>query len=342
MSLMSRLLSRLGAISVQTGALPLFSWSLVSQSSSPSSPSPKELPYAATFGSEPSQDLRHFVSSSCSAGKKVFFMGEHHQQPRVLAAQMTMLDELVLRAKESTRPVVMVMEQFNVLQQGMLDKFCTLPAEPPTDAGEDAREAAGGLLDDYAKDGGEGFDLTHYMPLLLQARETGVRVIGGFPPRAWAGVVYREGVDMLKEREREQLGKIGFSRWDDINVSPEHAAYLRSLMSGEAPFLAEGGQPQKPIHTAQAFKDAMFAHVIDQQVQQHNDDVCVFVVTGSGHCEYGFGTPERITNFSRDQMAILVCKSNEESTIWQGENWGAEAKEDDRVIADAVFCYNQV
>lgn len=341
MSLMSRLISRLGAISVQTGALPLFSWSLVSPSSPPSTALPKEVPYASTFETAPSQDLRHFISSNCK-GRKVFFVGEHHQQPRVLAAQMTMLDELVIRAKESTKRVVMVMEQFNVLQHEMLDKFCITPSEPPSEGNEDAREAAGQLLEDYANDGGEGFDLTHYMPLLLQAREAGVKVVGGFPPRAWAGVIYREGVDVLKEREREQLARLEFERWDDLKCSPEHAAYLSSLMSGEAPALAEEGRPQKPIHTAQAFKDAMLAHVIDQQLEQHNDDVLVFVVTGSGHCEYGFGAPERLRSVKRAQTALLVCKSNEESTIWQGEDWGSEAKQDDRVIADVVFCYDQV
>jgi len=258
---------------------------------------------------------------------------------------MTMLDELVMQAKESTRPVVMVMEQFNALQQGMLDKFCTLANSPPSEEGDpSAREAAGELLEDYADDGGEGFDLTHYMPLLLQAREAGVKVVGGFPPRAWAGVVYREGVDVLQSREKEKLAHLEFERWDDLKCSAEHAAYLRSLMSGEAPALAlvEPGQPQKPIHTAQAFKDAMLAHVVDQKLKQHDGDVLVYVVTGSGHCEYGFGAPERLHSVKRDQTAILVCKSNEESTIWQGEDWDSEAKEDDRVIADAVFCYDQV
>lgn len=342
MSLMSRLMSRLGAISVQTGALPLFSWSLVSQSPEPSTPPPKEVLYASTFASAPRSDLRHFVSSSVAKGKKVFFMGEHHQQPRVLAAQMTMLDQLVIQAKESTTPVVMVMEQFNLLQQAILHKFCTLPNSAPSEGNPDAREAARELLEDYASDGGEGFDLTHYMPLLLQARESGVKVIGGFPPRAWAGIVYKEGVDALKSREAEKLANLEFERWDDLQCSLEHAAYLRSLMSGEAPTLTETGQPQKSIHTAQAFKDALLAHVVDRQLEQHDGDVLVYVVTGSGHCEYGFGAPERLRSVKRDQTAILVCKSNEESTIWQGEGWDSEAKEDDRVVADAVFCYDQV
>jgi uncharacterized iron-regulated protein len=337
MLLMSRIISRLGAISIKTGALPLFSWSLVSRNAEVSSA--KEAAYTEVVAKSDSQDLRHLVSTHVDQGRKVFFMGEHHEQPRVLAAQLTMLDELVRQAGVRKKPVILVAEQFNVLQHAMLDQFCTVPEQPSE---EDEIEAASKLLDDYTEDAGEGFDLTHYMPLLLCARSAGVRLVGGFPPRAWARIVAKEGVDALKEQKAEELRALEFDRFEDLHVSPEHAAYLRSLMSGEAPALAERGVPPRPIHTAQAFKDAMLALTIDKVLAEHGGNAIVFVLTGSGHCEYGFGGPERLRKVNRDEMSILVCKSNQESTIWQGDGWGDEATANDRVVADAVFCYDQV
>jgi len=333
--------SRLGAIGVKTGpALPWFSWSLASADHEPKPPQEVSFPEAIADVEE--QDLRHFISTHVREGRKVFFMGEHHQQPRVLAAQLTILDELAKHAEEAKKPVILVAEQFNVLQRTMLEKFCAIPEKP--EEGND-REAAAQLMEDYAEDAGEGFDLSHYMPLLLLARTLRVAVVGGFPPRAWAGIVYREGVDTLKEQKQEELETIGFRRWADLKCSSQHAAYLKSLMSGDAPVLPAGDteeQPQKAIHTAQAFKDAMLAFTIDEQLRKAPDGAVILVVTGSGHCEYGYGGPERLQKVDRKDTSILVCKSNQESTVWQGEGWGRDTHDDeDRIIADAVFCYDQ-
>jgi len=341
MSLMSRsFVSRLGAIGVKTGpALPWFSWSLASTDHEAKPPQEVSFPEATADVEE--QDLRHFISSHVREGRKVFFMGEHHQQPRVLAAQLTILDELAKHAEESKKPVILVAEQFNILQRTMLQKFCTV-SEQPEEGGD--RKAAAQLMEDYAEDAGEGFDLSHYMPLLLLARTLKVSIVGGFPPRAWAGIVYKEGVDALKSEKRRELETLGFDRWNDFKCSPQHATYLRLLMSGDAPILPAGdagGQPQKAIHTAQAFKDAMLAFVIDEELQRSPDGAIVLVVTGSGHCEYGYGGPERLQRAARKEASILVCKSNQESTVWQGERWGLDTHDEDRIIADAVFCYDQ-
>jgi len=332
--------SRLGAIGVKTGpALPWFSWSLASTDHEAKSPQEVSFPEATADVEE--QDLRHFINTHVREGRKVFFMGEHHQQPRVLAAQLTILDELAKHAEVAKKPVILVAEQFNVLQRTMLQKFCTVPDQP--EEGND-REAAAQLMEDYAEDAGEGFDLSHYMPLLLLARTLKASVVGGFPPRAWAGIVYKQGVDALKNEKGKELETIGFDRWNDLKCSSQHAAYLKSLMSGDPPVLPGGDpgeQPQKAIHTAQAFKDAMLAFVIDEELRRSPDGAIVLVVTGSGHCEYGYGGPERLQRANRKETSILVCKSNQESTVWQGERWGRDAQDDDRILADAVFCYDQ-
>jgi len=270
----------------------------------------------------------------------------------VLAAQMTILDELIKVGKSMARPVVVVSEQFNILQQGMLDRFGAFEDMEggAGDTNPSERDAAMRLMDDYTGDEmGEGFDVTHYMPLLLLARESRVRLLGGFPPRAWARIVSKEGSEALRTQKVNELKRAGFDRWEDLHGSKEHAAYIRSLVKGEAPRLSidddneTSGDTQKGLYPAQAFKDAMLAFTIDEQMQGTNNNTpLVLVITGSGHCEYGFGAPERMRVTTRSQTSIITCKSIEESTIWKGEGWGQVDQLDDRIIADAIFLYDHV
>lgn len=333
---MSRLVSRLGAISIKSGALPLFSWSLASHRDT--TKPPVEVSITEALESNEMQDLRAYISKHVVQGQKVFFMGEHHEQPRILAAQLTILDELAKQGKEHKTPVVVVVEQFNVMQQPMLKTFNNMPENP--EAG-DEQAAATKLLDDYADDATEGWDLTHYVPLFMLARQARCKLVGGFPPRSWARIISKEGVDALREQQAQSIADIGFDRWDDLKCSPQHSAFLRALMSGEPPALADDNQPQKSMHTAQAFKDAMLAFSIDKELNENETAPIVLVITGSGHCEYGFGGPERLRSLPRQDVNILICKSNQESTIWKSEHWAEEAQTADRCIADAIFCYDQ-
>lgn len=338
MSVMARVVSRLKAISVLTGALPYFSWTLVSPSTA-STASTQELSVADACSAATPQDLRRFVFHQIQdRRRRIFFMGEHHEQPRVLAAQLTILDEMVKQARTRNRPVVLVLEQFNVLQQPMLDRFS---------AGEvEEGEAVKGLIDEYVEDGAEGFSMPHYAPLLALARSSDVRICGGFPPRSWARVVAREGVESLREQHGEALQRLGFDRYDDLACSSEHVAFIKSMVAGQPPALAvdkqgEDKNAKKGLPSAQAFKDAMLAYTIDREVERCGKEALIMVVTGSGHCEFGFGGPERLRGVTQDEMCIIVCKSKEESTIWKGDAWAQPMHENDRVIADAVFCYDQ-
>lgn len=356
---MARLLSRLSAISVKTGAaLPLFSWSLqpVPASDNNIAPHSKETPFADAIASAGTQDFRSVISTQVyEAGKNVFFMGEHHEQPRVLAAQLTILDELVKIGRTIGRPVVLVTEQFNILQQGMLSRFGAVAERNNADASEEEtshvgdKEGAEKLMEEHTGDElNEGFNLAHYMPLLLLARECRVKISGGFPPRSWARVVSKEGIAAMRAQNKDHLQMTGFDRWDDLECSPQHAAHIQSMIKGEAPRLASGTcdssavDIEKGLYPAQAFKDAVLAFTIDEKVRESKGEVLVLVVTGSGHCEYGFGAPERLRMTDKEQACIITCKSNEESTIWKGPDWGQTRKEDDRFIADAVLLYDQV
>ncbi|SPO39560.1 uncharacterized protein PSFLO_05041 [Pseudozyma flocculosa] len=135
---------------------------------------------------------------------RLVFFGEQHHQPEVLRAQLqtlSALDDHCRHASLSSTPgkrgtlyrLHLVLEHFSVEDQPMLNSFYSGSLAPQ------------GLIDAYSANSQEGFDLSHYMPLLLLARELRVPIWGGFPPRRWARDVFRQGVDAVKLNEQSWL-----------------------------------------------------------------------------------------------------------------------------------------
>lgn len=179
------------------------------------------------------------------------------------------------------------------------------------------------------------------MPLLLLARSRGVKLHGGFPPRRWARTVSKEGIDAARTQAADE-GFPQFDRWDDLRTSPEHSAYIRSLIRGEPPLVEPLGpdQPLKGLPAAQASKDACMAFVIDQLLA--DPSATVLAITGSGHCEFAFGVVERVRSVERAQQCVIVAAA-EDQPVWRGERWGDELEGvDGRAVADAIFVYDAV
>lgn len=316
MSGVARVIQRLSPISaIAKQHLPSFNWSLGTLGA----PSGNEQPWTS-FTPQATADLRTLIAAQRSQRRCVIF-GEQHHQPRVLAAQLTVLDEIL---RESP-PRSLVLEMFNVLQQPMLDAFAD--SYELNETGEQERKAAEALLNAYGADGGETFDLSHYLPLLLLARSASMRIVGGFPPRAWARRLAKEG---LTGDLRSELEGVGFDRWDDLKTSSAHRAYITSLVRGEQPVLPTDEAPTKGIASAQVLKDAVMAFSIDRALTNGG----VMAICGSGHCEYGFGVPERV----QGESYTVVTKPNDEM-IWRGERWGEEGG---TAIADDVILYEAV
>jgi hypothetical protein len=238
--------------------------------------------------------------------------------------------------------VTVVMEHFNLLQQKSLDNFA-LNGEVET------------LQHEYAKSS-EGFriDNTGYLPLLALIRElenVDSTVKAGFPPREWARVIMRQGIEALVEQNEQALSSgvlQGFDRWDDIIVTPEHAAYIASSISGEKPELP-ADLTQSGLKAAQAFKDAIMAWTIDKEVEaaesrqtagEESSKEIIVAICGSGHCEYDFGVTERIRSCRRDEILLLVCKPDD------GAYWTNADREDiahtKRPLADGIITYQAV
>lgn len=304
--------------------------------------------------SQPSQTLKELLSkfidtdsSSTSSkgndqkGPKVIILGEQHHQPKVLAAQLQVVQTLA--TEPFNLKITIIMEHFNLLQQSILSDF-----------GRSGNAAQ--LQEEYAKSK-EGFriDNTGYLPLLNLARELeNVRdpIEAGFPPREWARIVMRQGKDgLLQDEATAKTGLLNnFDRWDDLNVSPEHAAYISSSISGEKPEV-QAEVSQGGLKAAQAFKDAIMAWKIDNEVEHAQNrqlesggsqQEVIVAICGSGHCEYDFGVTERIRSCKRNEILLLVSKP-EDSTFWRS----SDTKDDvehayGRRLADGIMVYEAI
>lgn len=183
------------------------------------------------------------LKASLFAGKRVIFFGEQHQQSQVLRAQMKIIELLhkssmssssnlvdtlsTHKSQRANKRVVIVMEHFNFLQTPMLDRFAR--NEMTVDD----------LVREYKENSNEGFRIDLYIPILLLARELGISVRGGFPPREWASVVYKHSIGALKAHETYgPLVPHDFdeARWAQVaRIGREQVMYLRSLLSGAPP-----------------------------------------------------------------------------------------------------------
>lgn len=304
--------------------------------------------------SQPGETLRDVLNSRFSPSTKVsnakgtglprpkvIILGEQHHQPKVIAAQLKLLHTIALEPFNIR--ITVVMEHFNILQQMLLDNFA-LNGEAKT------------LQDECAKSS-EGFriDNTGYLPLLNLIRElenVASTVKAGFPPREWARVIMRQGKEGLVKQNEQALSSggvlQGFDRWEDINVSPEHAAYIASSISGDKPELP-AELSQSGLKTAQAFKDTIMAWTIDNEVKAaearqvaggESPEEIIVAICGSGHCEYDFGVTERIRSCSRDEILLLVCKSDD-GAYWTNADGEATANTG-RLLADGIITYEAI
>lgn len=178
-------------------------------------------------------------SSFAQSGLQVVLFGEQHHQPSVLAAQMAALRAFVhvVRTQvdsssgkpSNLRPIRLVLEHFSLMDQHLLTRY----AEHDI-SGEE-------LIEEYARTSHEGFRIRHYLPLLTLARDLGVNLVAGFPPRTWAQALFRQGLAPVQDAEQQRVRQPGqsvplFHAWDQVtNVSHAQATYLRSLTEPDRP-----------------------------------------------------------------------------------------------------------
>lgn len=298
--------------------------------------------------------------------RSLVFFGEQHHQPPVIRAQVQLLAAMSDRRQvdehnESSTPTSpnhgqrkvryhlhLLMEHFSVLDQPLLDSF------------HSGQLSVSELCAAYRQTSDEGFRMEMYAPLLLLAREKGAHIWGGFPPRDWARVAMREGIESVRvlEEQRQKGAATArhcqmplFQSWFNVaNLSRSHKTFLSALMRPDGPprYVMPLGSDAagdglvyatKGFGPAQALKDSYLAHAATELLRNGHelargvtaddrdsspDDEhrnVVLVVAGLGHVEGGFGAPERVAEHERAKKALIVLSKPNDSGLWLGPEW---------------------
>ena len=256
--------------------------------------------------------ISYFLYVNCFA---VLF-GEQHHQSNILKAQLCVLEAMVSLAEYENRvdhkkrfnshnDVVLVMEMFNLSQQSLLDEY---------EAGKISLKE----LEQEYKDT-EGFVIRHHYGMLLEAaKEMKVKLVAGFAPKDVCRAIVKDGETALSQWTKEM-----FCNTTNISIegSEKHYRYFQGLISGNMEYVTD---KYRKIFPAQVLRDSTFAYKVCEVLKSSDHHTRVLGVCGSGHVDYGFGIPERITK--DNQVYVITSRTHNDEL--------------DKDVADCAFLYN--
>jgi len=199
--------------------------------------------------------------------RNVIFVGENHGDPAHHLIEIQILQGLLARDPSLT----IAMEFFQQDQQGILDRY-TL--------GNMSEEA---FLDaiDWKKTWGYPYHL--YRPLMLAAKQHGIRILALNAPREIVRKVAREGLNALNEEERAQIPR-------DMDLGNEsHRAYVREAYENHD---QTDLKDFEHFYQAQIVWEETMAGNIAAFLKAQDQRAVVF--SGNGHIVRKFGIPDRV------------------------------------------------
>jgi uncharacterized iron-regulated protein len=200
------------------------------------------------------------------ASKDLIFVGEVHDNPEHHLVQVQILQALAQR----WTPLTLAMEFFQRPSQEILDRH----VRGEINESEFLQEV------DWRRSWGYSFHF--YRPLLLVAREKGIRVLAINAPSSITRKVAREGLKGLTDEERSLVPP-------DIDLgNKEHREFIFKTY-------AEHANPDlrrfEDFYEAQCVWDETMAESLAAHLRQNGGKLIVF--TGSGHIIHKFGVPDR-------------------------------------------------
>ena len=212
------------------------------------------------------------------SGKKIFYVGEYHNQLSNHEVQLEVIKKLHARNPK----MAVGMEMFQLPSQKVLDDFI---------AGR-TYERVFLKESEYFKRW--RFDYNFYKPILDFCREFKIPVVALNIPREITEKVSKKGLDALTEDEKKDIPA-------DIDLSDEE--YRDRL---KEVFQQHGNTDEKSFEyffQAQVLWDETMAESIDRFLKKHPDHRMV-VIAGNGHLTFGSGIPKR--TFRRNGYAYAL------------------------------------
>ena len=231
----------------------------------------------------------------------VIFLGERHTIDRHHEIQANIVDEL----GNKTQKLIVGFEQIEAKDQPILDQY---------NRGELTFE-------EFAKKIGwkkYWSNYNDYKAILGNTRRNKGWVIGLNAPRMLIRTVARKGLDNLSSQERAQLP-------ENINTDdPEYSAHLKKIMMGM--FAMMPGRFSKmnikarleKMVTAQICRDETMANNIYKYLENEKfKNYKAVIILGSGHCNYGFGTVQRLKR-RMPKLKETVIVMSESGDLYKG------------------------
>jgi uncharacterized iron-regulated protein len=226
---------------------------------------------------------------------KLIYLGERHTIQRHHDIQAKIVDELGKKGIS----LVIGFEQIEAKDQPWLDKYC----DGKISFEEFAGKISWGKYWNNYKD---------YKDIMENARRYKARLIGLNAPRLLIRKIGRKGLKSLTLAERAQLP-------EKINTNdPAYGAHLREIMMGMVkimPAIFKNVKMSAKINkmlAAQMTRDEMMASQIYKFLAQPaHKNYKAIIILGSGHVNYGFGTPQRVRRrMPRVTESIIVMSSS--------------------------------
>lgn len=162
---------------------------------------------------------------------------------------------------------------------------------------------------------------TDYKPLLNFAKDHNLRFIATNIPRRYASMLYKKGMDALKELSPEALAMIGPDLEALFDPTVKAYAEMADKMGGHIP------DNMLNIQLSQASKDATMAHF---SLKNFNPGDFLFHFEGSYHSNYNQGI---IWWINKIQPGLKIKSI---TTLMQSE-WDEMSKEDKSEIANYII-----
>lgn len=208
---------------------------------------------------------------------RVIYLGELHTIPRHHESQKRILEGLARRGV----PLALAMEQFEFTAQPALDRF-------------NNRQLRVNQLVQETDWGKRWRGYTNYLELIRVADQYRVPVLALNARAETIRAVGHNGLAKITPEQRAEL---------PAEIVTDDPLYEKLATRALAVHMAFDPQKLRPIFEAQVARDeTMASRLSDFLASPDNSNRTVVVICGRGHCEFGFGVPDRV---KRRHLGIL-------------------------------------
>jgi len=223
------------------------------------------------------------------SGKKIIYIGEHHDQFAHHNVQFQVIKGLYAKNKK----VAIGMEMFQMPFQGILNGYI---------AGR-ISEKEFLKKSEYFKRW--GFDYNLYKPILDFAREEKIPLVALNIRREIVAKVSKSGLDSLSEEEKKEMPRqMDFSDNEYRDRLTKVFKMHKNAKERNFDF----------FYQSQVLWDETMSMSIDEFLKK-NPDYQIVVLAGSGHIQYGSGIPKRVFRRNGYDYAVVLNDADIEKTI---------------------------